>query len=199
MCNCPVCLQMEVIARKRYSCSICSKYYSKNWILKKHMKQKHSDNPSSTYQCHICEKAFTEKANQRRNERVVHMRHKKHSCDLCDKSFTFKWHLDGHKRQHHDIGVKETCICGTKFGFHSSYVRHQRSCPSVPGNAVRRLECKICKVSFKNDQCLKVHKKYSHNQDRLSFVCQECGESCTRPWALTRHRRRKHTAETSVV
>ena len=97
-----------------WKCFNCSKEFSRNEKLKRHILSVHegkkikrsaSKRPKQDHNgqnmCLFCKKIFTRKENVKRHFELVHVG-KKSKCSLCDKSFARKDRLKKHMRIFHD-------------------------------------------------------------------------------------------------
>lgn len=79
------------------------------------------------YPCTVCEKAFSNKSNRERHEKLHDLSRKKDTCHICGKEFKFL-HLKNHiKRKHKGLGNMEKCLfCEKIFTEKRTCIFHMR-------------------------------------------------------------------------
>jgi len=83
----------------RFVCSLCSKHFSLQRLLNRHMKC-HSD--VKRYLCTFCGKGFNDTFDLKRHTRT-HTGVRPYKCNLCEKSFTQRCSLESHCLKVHGV------------------------------------------------------------------------------------------------
>ncbi|KAJ8675946.1 hypothetical protein QAD02_011732 [Eretmocerus hayati] len=83
----------------RFTCRICSKHFSLQRLLNRHMKC-HSD--IKRYLCTFCGKGFNDTFDLKRHTRT-HTGVRPYKCNLCEKSFTQRCSLESHCLKVHGV------------------------------------------------------------------------------------------------
>lgn len=100
----PTCIEEE---SSKFACGICSKSFSLQRLLNRHMKC-HSD--IKRYLCTFCGKGFNDTFDLKRHTRT-HTGVRPYKCNFCEKSFTQRCSLESHclkvHGQQHQYAYKE--------------------------------------------------------------------------------------------
>lgn len=83
----------------RFTCRVCSKHFSLQRLLNRHMKC-HSD--VKRYLCTFCGKGFNDTFDLKRHTRT-HTGVRPYKCNLCEKSFTQRCSLESHCLKVHGV------------------------------------------------------------------------------------------------
>ena len=85
----------EIKQKKSVPCNQCTKTYSIESHLQRHVRASHENN---TVHCNECEKEFKSKDNLLVHIRNVHKEKKTYKCDLCKKVYSYISHLNRHTK-----------------------------------------------------------------------------------------------------
>jgi len=210
---------------KRYKCTYkgCSKSYTNNSNLQRHIKDKHLK--LKPHKCHYedCSKSFVYESELKRHIDMEHL--KPFKCDQCEKSFGSQQNLDQHISDVHlKLKPFECNVCGECFANQQNLDKHKAS---QHEEGLKLVPCTWpdCGEKFKNSKELATHvKKFHvvtdyqcskckmylasagslHNhinkcEDNRNFKCTEYGEAFVHKKTLDDHMKHKHSDETNYV
>ncbi|XP_052069588.1 oocyte zinc finger protein XlCOF6-like [Mytilus californianus] len=175
------------------TCHLCHKFFFRLSVLKRHIKEVHSN---TTYSCDICGSKTKSEKNLKLHHKRIHSGEKKFDCTICGKKFNLKNCLDDHfKRCHTDpanVKYPYTCqICKKGFFVKAIYEGHLNT-----HFGKRPFSCQYCPKSYCNIYYLNVHTKRNHSGREGSkpkpFECEFCGKMFVNKSQRKEHIR-KHT------
>ncbi|XP_069460827.1 zinc finger protein interacting with ribonucleoprotein K-like isoform X2 [Ambystoma mexicanum] len=144
-----------------YSCTECSKTFSRKQYLVDHKKTHVGARP---YQCTQCEKSFSKKDNLFVHKRA-HTGERPYHCVICDKSFSQKGVLNRHQRIHIGERPYQCIICEKRFSQKGVLNRHQRT-----HMGERPYQCTDCEKSFSQKGSLISHQKTHSNYKKELII-----------------------------
>ncbi|XP_046408760.1 zinc finger protein 23-like [Ischnura elegans] len=199
----------RVGARERgrpYSCSACTKCFTRKGGLVKHIRTHTGERP---YSCNVCEKSFVNKGHLVTHARThtgekpfrcniccksfnhsgllnshmgIHTGEKPYSCSECGKSFSGKTHLNRHVRTHSGVKPYSCNECGKSFSSRNHLNRHL-----MTHTGVKPHSCTVCGKSFAQKGDLNIHIRV-HTGEK-PYVCATCSKSFAQRNALVAHMR----------
>ncbi|XP_029958134.1 uncharacterized protein LOC115396400 [Salarias fasciatus] len=174
-----------VTDKKKISCEICRKNYSRQDALLRHMRSHTGEKP---YTCETCGKSFSV-----HSILLVHIRthtgEKPYSCKSCGKTFNDHGNLLRHLRTHTGEKPYSCETCGKSFSVHSHLLVHMRI-----HTGEKPYSCETCGKGFVVHSHLMVHMRI-HTGEK-PYSCKTCGKSFSVHSNLLRHMK-THRCEAS--
>ncbi|KAI5634068.1 gastrula zinc finger protein XlCGF57.1-like [Phthorimaea operculella] len=198
---------------KKYSCTFCSKSFTRIFKLRYHM-AKHSEvlqhlcymcgkafhtadglnkhlishKDVAQFKCGFCNKTYKRRQSLKEHFRVAHSSNRKlFACDLCGKRYSVKSTLLMHRRVQHEK-VKYPCEYCPKTFTRASYLKTHTQSHLVTGKP-RPFLCNFidCDRSYSTKHSLLVHIAYAHTTKR-PHVCDICKRGFATASGLKYHR-----------
>ncbi|OXA49247.1 Zinc finger protein 91 [Folsomia candida] len=138
---------------EKFACKICSKTYSRNRDLRRHVKNVH---PVSTAESSIIERSVPSKPNR-------------FPCPNCDQSFTSYIGLHRHKRFDHGPSMRKCTLCPQVFAGLNLLQSHMHEYHNSPKSSQdTRHSCAMCSKTFTTATTRNRHVELVHFPDKTS-------------------------------
>ncbi|XP_073839107.1 uncharacterized protein [Musca autumnalis] len=111
------------LEKLQYLCSICSKSFDDNFIVRRHYKNAHST--ERKYKCSMCDATFKYEFNLSYHM-AKHLDIKAYQCEYCNKSFVVNSELKIHLRKHTGEKPYKCLVCEKTFSHQSNLTAHRR-------------------------------------------------------------------------
>ncbi|XP_055529900.1 zinc finger protein 595-like [Wyeomyia smithii] len=137
-------------AVKRYTCEYCSKSFTHDTTLRKHIRSVHLK--IKRYHCEICSQSFTDRSSLRYHDVVKHKDAKNFICTICCKSYYTSTGLAQHNSLNHEQRRFKCAQCGKMFAMKYHLKEHENT-----HSDARPHVCALCEKSFKRVKNLNEH------------------------------------------
>lgn len=114
--------------REKQACSICEKYFTKPWSLRRHVKSMHSATPRERIPCPFdtCDKTFLTKDARRVHFKTEHaINSALFPCAICGREFKHKGDLIRNIGVHTREKPFKCSTCGRSFQVKKLLTRHE--------------------------------------------------------------------------
>ena len=165
--------------RKDFTCETCSKDFSTNYQLKRHVNNIHAVNNENIFQCSICDKVFSKKMLLKKHETTFHRVPTK-KCDFCGKCFKETSKLNVHIKRVHEKSYKAKChICNKDID-----KRHLKE--HVDRHENKSYNCTICGRKFSTKADMTKHDEIVH-KNIYNYKCEKCNKRFSSKTNLESH------------
>uniref|UniRef100_A0A6P7F0G0 Zinc finger protein 567-like n=1 Tax=Diabrotica virgifera virgifera TaxID=50390 RepID=A0A6P7F0G0_DIAVI len=175
---------------KEVYCEVCKKKYANEYTLSIHNATHSADR--NTFICVICKTFSTQITDYLFFH--IHSQHVKADlyCKECDKHFFSKSWLEGHKVFHKS---QENCtpnrcsVCYVEFPTSQQLLVHMRENHDIKSMKFKKYKCTACNFTFAFEKNRNHHMENLHanENDKKTFLCNDCGESYFSLACLTQH------------
>ena len=139
-----------------YQCYHCSKTFSSEKKLEKHIYMSHSGR-QNTFICGHCGRTFSKKQTLLEHENT-HMGIVNYKCELCAKDFIYKSSYERHKLYHSDDRKFVCDLCPKSYKTFGHLTIHKRI-----HTGERPFACPICDHRFMDSSSMIKHRQRVHN------------------------------------
>ncbi|XP_053686213.1 zinc finger protein 33B-like [Sabethes cyaneus] len=137
-------------AVKRFTCEYCSKSFTHDTTLRKHIRSVHLK--IKQYHCEICLQSFTDRSSLRYHDVVKHKEEKNFECTICRKSYYTSSGLAQHNSLNHEQRKFKCEKCGKMFAMKFHLKEHENTHSDARPHA-----CVLCEKTFKRVKNLNEH------------------------------------------
>uniref|UniRef100_A0A6P7H5M4 Zinc finger protein 600-like n=1 Tax=Diabrotica virgifera virgifera TaxID=50390 RepID=A0A6P7H5M4_DIAVI len=168
-----------------YKCYICSKYFSDEYMLRRHITTVH--NEEKLFKCKECGKSLKTRNSFRKHMRT-HTEEEMFECKVCSKKFREKYVHNDHMRTHTGENHYTCSLCSATFRNRTLLRNHIASSHMEEKKEIERpFTCSICSKKFTAQSSLDRHMGL-HNEGQ-SFKCNTCSKEFKLEVYLQNHMR----------
>ena len=174
-----------------FKCDDCKKMFTRKVELDNHLKL----HESSDAVCNVCKGSFPSKAQLLSHRAHAHDQSQFH-CEYCTDAFPQMKMLRYHIAvEHPDKPKYYTCSeCGKQLLLPETLRRHMEKVHYSD----EKLQCHLCKKSFKKELAHSYHMEREHNITTGQLLkCPQCNQSFGTKFALIKHKANYHPVEKS--
>ena len=173
--------------------SVCEKTFKLARFLRSHMKT-HIPVDQRPFGCVECDSRFVTKQKLKSHFGRIHSQERPEVCHICGKAFPEKAPLHQHLRQHGLVPVSKCEVenCGESFKYSAQLRKHKQA---VHGADSSKLKCGLCDIQFEHFVKLKYHIETKHSIDKqIEFkICEICQKQCKGEKLLKSHMKKHST------
>ncbi|XP_023158553.1 transcription factor grauzone-like isoform X2 [Ceratitis capitata] len=178
-----------------FKCQDCQKVFADRYTLKYHRNAAHAPEEDLHFACDQCPKKFARKyLLELHVPSHVPMEERSFICDQCPNSrFASNHLLKIHISMRHRRATNVCHVCAKEIRDRASFEKHVRLHFEDSGP---RVKCPRpdCDSWLKDEENLRQHMR-RHNDEGLTFKCEECGRTCKNRRALRSHILYVHSKE----
>ncbi|KXJ72832.1 hypothetical protein RP20_CCG017157 [Aedes albopictus] len=170
-----------VAETRSFPCDRCSKTFSKQIYLTKHIRTVHDN--ICTESCSFCEKRFVNKRALKEHIKNKHMEEKPYKCTECSMTFGNRFNLRRHLTTHSTERPHTCSHCGNTYRYQSDMKRHIDAIHLDN----KPFACQVCDARFIRTRDLQVH-MMRHTKTKL-YKCSapDCDYSTNSRKTLDEH------------
>lgn len=177
----------EHISMENLACSVCGRLFVSANRLKTHSELIHRE---KSFRCDVCYKMFSSQKSLSVHQRLHTGQYK---CEICGFLSTSKLYLNQHLKKHEGGAEIFTCsMCGKRFSYRSSLLRHENVHLVDKGKVFR---CFVCQLTLRSGSDLKEHMITHQDVVEKQYRCPVCQKEFKSKRILAMHLRRHDPAQ----
>ncbi len=184
---------MVRFAKTSIQCDKCDKSFCNASNLKRHMVQIHK--VAKPFKCNFCDEGFDFKWRLKAHMAKDHKTITALTKPEVEKQQSSKCYIQSEMSLSAQIVYLSTPPeVLEEINLKLESLQNHIDIESKPENKSKKIAtCDICDKDFSSRGTLRRHLRDSHESKKASFRCDECGISCSRKDALSKHIQRKHS------